>query len=288
MPVEMKKPAKLRYPWPPLDADYRREVTLQDNWASLAAQVGRTDAWDIIQYNFDTKDPHEVNWYLANWVGCTVASADGKNLRFGTGAPGKQLFIYIPHPGWFPGASPHDAAAGAVFKVLNSQQAYRIGFNLDGMTMQPREMEVVVNNLISRRVGVRLDPTLPCTARYRAFDADGQPGDVILVKQAVFGTILAESLLIHEAIHALDDIQGRRTTRIKREAKAYIAQLLYMRYRQGPSQIANPVYGAADAIAYSLGVHQPVKPEKVAKLYAAIQASPPDQFGEGVVQFNGT
>ena len=216
MPVNMKKPPKLRFPWPPLDADYVREVSLSDNWASLAAQSGRTDPWDIIQFNFATTDPHEVNWYLANWVGCTVVTADGKNLRFGTTQIGRKLQIYIPRPGWYPGPSPDSAAVKAAMDTLFSNQALRIGFNLDGMVIQPQELQVVVNNIISKNLGVRVVPQLPATIQYRAFPQDGMPADIFAVREPSFPTLLAKSLIVHEAVHALDDIQKRSASQLYR------------------------------------------------------------------------
>ena len=287
MPVEMKKPAKLRYPWPPLDADFAREVSLQDNWATLAASAGRSDPWDIIKFNFDTTDPHEVNWYLANWVGCTVVSVDGKNLRFGTTQIGKKLLIYIPRPGWYPGLSPDSDAVKAVVGILHSQQAYKIGFNLDGMAIAPSELQVVVNNIISKNLGARVVPQLPVTVQYRAFPRDGLPADIFALRAPSFPTLLAQSLLIHEATHALDDIQKRNASRNKREAKAFIAQLLYVWHMKGTYTFTNPIYKAANKVAFRLGVKLPVLPEDLAALYAAIQAAPPDQFGTGVAGFDG-
>jgi hypothetical protein len=288
MAVEMKKPAKLRFPWPPTDADYAKEVLLQDNWGTLAALAGRTDPWDIIRFNFDTTDPHEVNWYLSNWVGCNVASADGKNWRFGTTQIGKKLLIYIPRPGWYPtGTSPDSAAVQAVMKILHSVQCMKIGFDLDGMRILPGELGVVVNNLIINNLGVRVVPQLRSSVQYRAFPRDGLPADIFAVRAAEFPTLLAQSLLVHEAVHALDDIQKRLTPRAKREAKAFIAQLLFIRYMRGPYNYRHPIYKAAEEIAFCLRVNRPVNGDDLVKLYAAIQAAPPDQFGTGVAAFDG-
>jgi hypothetical protein len=64
-----------------------------ETWESVARQynmpVDRLIAW-----NFNTRDPGEINWYLREYVGCTLPTADGKNWRFSSSAsPGK---IYIP------------------------------------------------------------------------------------------------------------------------------------------------------------------------------------------------
>jgi hypothetical protein len=288
MAVEMKKPDKLRYPWPPLDADYVREVRLEDSWATLAAECGRSDPWDIIRFNFATTNPREVNWYLANWVGCTVVSADGKNLRFGTTNIGKKLQIYIPRPGWYPGTSPHSVGVKAIFDIVRSPAARRIGFTLDGMTIKAGELDLIANCFADDNFGVRIVPNLPVTAQYRAVASGGFPADIFAIRSPAFPTVLAQSLVVHEAVHALDDLQKRREPRIRREAKALIAQHMYiMDAGNGPQNFANPLYQAAKTVAFRLGVHLPVTPAQLAQLYAAIQSAPPDQFGSGVANFDG-
>src|SRR5690242_4349644 len=48
----------------------------------------------LIQHNFATLDPAEINWYLREHVGCTLPTKDGKNWRFSsTARPG---LIYLP------------------------------------------------------------------------------------------------------------------------------------------------------------------------------------------------
>lgn len=57
------------------------------NWSKIAAEDG-WGAWDLIYYNFGTRDPREVNWYLFHFVGCKH-SADGRqNLTFQAARPG--------------------------------------------------------------------------------------------------------------------------------------------------------------------------------------------------------
>jgi hypothetical protein len=64
-----------------------------DSWVSLAREWGM-DPWSLINYNFRTYDPKEVNWYLQEYVGCTKPTADRKNWCFSSSAqPG---VIYRP------------------------------------------------------------------------------------------------------------------------------------------------------------------------------------------------
>ncbi len=66
-----------------------------DSWASLAA-ARSVDPWWLIQYNFETRDPAEVNWYLQNRVGCKKTTLDGRNFEFSSAA--KPGIIYLPTP----------------------------------------------------------------------------------------------------------------------------------------------------------------------------------------------
>lgn len=64
-----------------------------DSWLTLAKSCGVDPLW-LIQYNFETRDPAEVNWYLQNRVGCVKTTVNGQNFMFSAGAtPG---IVYLP------------------------------------------------------------------------------------------------------------------------------------------------------------------------------------------------
>ncbi len=64
-----------------------------DSWGSLAAEWG-VDVWSLINFNFRTYEPTEVNYYLGEYVGCVLPTADRKNWCFSSAAdPG---IIYRP------------------------------------------------------------------------------------------------------------------------------------------------------------------------------------------------
>jgi hypothetical protein len=56
-----------------------------ENWNTLAARYG-WQAREIIQLNFKTASPQEINWYLREYVNCDQPTADGYNWRFSTSA----------------------------------------------------------------------------------------------------------------------------------------------------------------------------------------------------------
>ena len=45
-----------------------KPVQDRDNWWSLGRMFG-IDVWKLIGYNFNTRNPDEVNWYLRTLVG---------------------------------------------------------------------------------------------------------------------------------------------------------------------------------------------------------------------------
>jgi uncharacterized protein YebE (UPF0316 family) len=55
----------------------------------------------LIEFNFKTRNPREVNWYLREYVGCVKTTQDGKNYTF-EGADPQKAAIYIPRAELFP------------------------------------------------------------------------------------------------------------------------------------------------------------------------------------------
>lgn len=91
----------VKQPHHPLSPQYRPTGSISykvrdgDSWWSLAAKSA-VNPWWLIQYNFETRNPDEVNWYLKDRVGCTKKTPNGKNFIFSTAAqPG---IIYLPAP----------------------------------------------------------------------------------------------------------------------------------------------------------------------------------------------
>jgi hypothetical protein len=80
-------------------APYR--VATGDGWYALAERPdvkssGMT-ANDLCYFNFKTRSPSEINWYLYHKVGCRMSTRDGKNYMFS--AADQPGIIYLPKPG---------------------------------------------------------------------------------------------------------------------------------------------------------------------------------------------
>jgi hypothetical protein len=103
-------------------AGIRHPVTTGETWISLAKRVG-IDPWDLIEFNFPgvklvkqrdfEQATRQVNWYLAEYVGCRAMSPDRQNFAFSSGTTGgkgvwQSGFIYLP-----PGTPPPPPVAPA-------------------------------------------------------------------------------------------------------------------------------------------------------------------------------
>jgi hypothetical protein len=95
----------------PLDYVPAQSTTYQvkstDSWWTLAELpqvrgVGLS-ALDLCYFNFKTRKPSEINWYLRNKVGCQTATHDGKNYKFS--AADRPGIVYLPGVGLNPPAN---------------------------------------------------------------------------------------------------------------------------------------------------------------------------------------
>jgi hypothetical protein len=86
--------------WPPSESSPRpvggasgSPGTPNDTWESVARQYG-LEVGKLILFNFETNDPHRVNWYLRTYVGCNTPSETRWNWTFKSAKPG---IIYLPN-----------------------------------------------------------------------------------------------------------------------------------------------------------------------------------------------
>lgn len=75
--------------WPGPAGSYAFRVggSAVQNWHSVASYEGWSP-WDLIYYNFGTRNAREVNWYLYHFVGCRISNDGNKNLSFHHSNPG--------------------------------------------------------------------------------------------------------------------------------------------------------------------------------------------------------
>jgi hypothetical protein len=261
MPIE-KRPANPipKGTQPPLSKRHR--VKDGENWYSVANDAGM-DVWDLIDFNFKTRDPAEVNWYLRNNVGCVLHTPDGKNYRFSSAAaPGIIYLPAVPKPtpvgpkptpvGPKPAPAKDDeiqtlsteigdflntesSLAWIDFYVGDTSRIHVTGAGLRwiGDRIKDRTIRVVVDDEELAQHGFyamykasnRVDETTGATIG----------GELVIASSAKHGehfsgTWQAKYAIVHEAVHALLDARGRKILSIRSECAAYIAGVIYLRF----------------------------------------------------------
>lgn len=96
-------PGKLVAPTYRPDGSFDHLVSDGENWQKLADRY-RIPAKKIIEDNFKTTNPYEINWYLREYVNCKVPPPDRYNWTFSTsaregGIPGRAGKVFIV-PNW--------------------------------------------------------------------------------------------------------------------------------------------------------------------------------------------
>lgn len=210
------RPAK--YP-PPVGGEGHK-VSTGDSFVSLAGRYGRSDPWDIIEFNFRTRDPREVNWYLEYYVGCTKSAPDGNNYRFDSSDdPG---IIYIPPRTWTP--SEDLALRRLVVGTLASPVISRLNVTHGGYQITGHAMAVVANKVIDGEIAVIYDSSVgPGEAEYDS----GTDAFHLGFREAP--TTTRKALIVHEAVHAALDLKAAGVTIAESESLAYVVQSFYVR-----------------------------------------------------------
>lgn len=284
MPVRW--PPERLAPWPPSPTGTRRDVTLKDNWGDLAKIAG-IPALDLIEYNFQTRIPEVINWYLHNFVGCTTTTGDGKNYRFG---PGTRT-VYLPPAGWTRNASDddHEVARKQVLNTLLGATAQKVHFTLDWETVYAGDMAAVAGYILQGKIRVRYDASHPGRARYRP--ADSNPADGIYDGDCLFlgdlaNTSAHRALIVHEAVHAMQDIRSKSYTVVRAEAMAHVAQCLYLLQSGHTSPPVGTVLGKAWLAAANIFFTGSATYQDAYDLYMAL-GSDPVYAGKPDPNFNG-
>lgn len=206
--------------FPPPLGGKEHKVSTGDSFVSLANRYGRSDPWDIIEFNFRTRDPREVNWYLEYYVGCTKPSPDGKNYSFhASDNPG---IIYIPPAGWKP--SEDLALRRLVTSALSGHIVNRLNVTNKGYQITGHSLALVANKVIDGEIGVVHDPSVG------SGKAEYDSGtDVFHLGFRTATTPSTRGLIVHEAVHAALDLKTANVTVAESESLAYVAQSFYVR-----------------------------------------------------------
>lgn len=188
-----------------------------DDWASVASrQAGRSDPWDLIEFNFATRDPREVNWYLESYLNCTE-STDQKNYSFSTGA-GE---IYLPPADWDP--SIERSLQLIVLAALSNWATKSINFQRGSHRVSTRDLMMVGNAIIDGKIRVLQSSSI--RSGRAVYDSDR---NVIELGRGAGKSNKSKALIVHECVHALFDMRSDAMTVGVSEAMGYVAQSIFM------------------------------------------------------------
>jgi hypothetical protein len=207
--------------FPPPLAGKKHKVRSGDNWWSLASKYGRSDPWDIIEFNFRTRDPREVNWYLEFYVGCTHAASDRQNYRFDSAdSPG---LVYVPPASWTP--SRDLALRREVTAALSGPVVSRINVKHAGYLITGTTIAIIANRVIDGEIGIVVDPKIGSNS------AEYDSGtDTFYLGFASASSTTRKALILHEAVHAALDLKvASGVTIAESESLAYVVQCYYVR-----------------------------------------------------------
>ena len=197
--------------WPPEKhrGPYRVGHDPSINWQLLAWSWGIEDVWDLIWFNFRTDDPRETNWYMHHYLGCW-RSNDGKNFSFRDADPG---IVYMP-------PLRYKSLATAVADELSAKAAHYPYVAYKHVHIDRTWLLSVIRHIRARRIKVRV-------AKLRENELAAYGGDMFILNESTpargTNTDLA---MVHEATHAILDLQKAAFPRWEHELIAYLAEAL--------------------------------------------------------------
>jgi len=205
---------------------YLTHVTDGDTWTSLAMLDGRTNPWDLIKANFRTTDAKEVNWYMQEYMGCSLETADKNNYRF-TKADNPGI-IYTQNIIYRKGAPPAVTLYKFVQSALGHPKIGLVNFQMFGGHLISPSLFHHVRGCVNRGwIRIIYEPGLPSDGKYIPTE------NVLRLKSASQDDVNA-SLIVHECVHAGLDFHTLRTrnfNKARSEALAYLAQCIYYHRR---------------------------------------------------------
>jgi hypothetical protein len=163
--------------------------------------------------------------------------------------------------------------------VLRDSHAGQVAFWFREFHVTGGGLREVADHLDCGKIGALYDPGMGTGVRgvYQA-DNQGTNGSNRFVMPKLAATGWKDrSYIVHEGIHALQDVRKIPATTAVSEAAAYIGQAMYYRLAAGKTLAdavtgpGKPIFQAADPIAVKLIARGTVAQSEVDALYAAIQ-----------------
>jgi hypothetical protein len=207
---------------------------IPQNWASIANRYN-VDVWDLILYNFQCRNPEEVNWCMQQFLRCTVSN-DGKNYSFSPSDTNPLIFI---PPLGFHFFIPADLEARKlVISTLQSSELDMVKFISGGMLVDRSLFRDVLKHVNSNTILCSGNPLLADSGVIgRWFGRD----NLMFVRDPGVVTISKRAIIVHEAVHAGFDVRRQRALLLEGEVCGYVAEAIFNLLATGtPISTFNP------------------------------------------------
>jgi hypothetical protein len=216
--------------WPP-PGGIPFAVSSVDNWWDVADAANRTNVWDVILFNFDTLNALEINYYMRTLLKC-YATKKG-NWLFGQ-EDGSDSVLYLPPTNWKwvgvgqpqapvrPAMGVMDAAMAAyAYAVLKGPITAHIAFSQGPYTIIGSDFARIADRIANGTIAVYGTEASSGRAKY------------VIDEQALYIRRSYDpqdtSMIIHEAVHAVFDLEKRHNILTKEdEAMGYLAQTIWI------------------------------------------------------------
>jgi len=201
-----------------------------DSWQNVASRDGWSNPTDLCEYNFKTRVPEEINWYLKHFVGCSKSN-DGKNYSFSSDDSVKMtdgskqrghIFTKTPISVTIPKLDDHDRARQAVLDLLRTcaSTIIKLKFTMFDFAINSGDFRKVKEHIENRRIRIRYVPGI---------DGEYDPiNDTLKLGFLSAPGVKEQALIAHELVHAvMDDRAANWLPRRKSEAFAFTAQCIF-------------------------------------------------------------
>jgi hypothetical protein len=196
------------------------------NWESIANRYG-IKVWDLIMFNFQCRNPEEVNWCMQEFLRCTK-SYDGWNFSFDPSD--KNPTIYIPLSGYQAITKEDEAARDLVMSTLKRPELKSINFRAGwGLSVTPGMLQKVLRHVTTQtilcagRIPEKLKDEIPKSARAMYRGAD----NTIWVRRPADLSWGNRAAIVHEAVHAGFDVEQQGGLQWDGECCSYIAEAIF-------------------------------------------------------------
>ncbi|HTE41713.1 MAG TPA: hypothetical protein VK629_12850 [Steroidobacteraceae bacterium] len=230
MSVSKRKPAKpIHYP-PSAPAPRKKHLYAvsgkwasgsPENWGTIAKHYDIGDVWDLILYNFQCRNPEEVNWCMHEFLKCTKSN-DGKNFSFSPSDAKPE--IYIPPIGFSALSADDVLARELAIKVLSMPEVKKFSFHTPVAKVSSKLYTDVLNHIKSQTIICAGTSTgLPTGVLGQWVGVE----NVLVVREPAKRSSLKDMVIVHEATHAGLDVQKQSMITLEGEVCGYIAEMCF-------------------------------------------------------------